>query len=369
MANTTLLLNGFSIIGDPQTNSNASQGGELMIHGGTALFEDDDIVVFEVENVTDDGVLTDQSVITGIIVYDNATDYFNDTQKYNYTAAPGDGGDIDFGRNTMGDRYIEFDASSLISTDTNAPELDEVAVVAGVDVLDMVASQNGPYVVSTNEALDLDGDGIISPEEASDGSFSDALNIFAEESLICFAAGTLIETPMGPQPIETLRAGDRVNTLDAGPQKIAWIGGSKTQGRGANAPVWIRRGAMGNVRDLWVSQNHRILVRGAAAELMFGEPEILVAAKHLVDGKSIQIVTRAELEYWHFLLDAHHIVFAEACATESLFPGQEALNSVSLAERDEIMGLFPDLADQPRDYWMSRYALKAYEARALLTAA
>jgi hypothetical protein len=369
MASTTLLLNGFSVIGDPQTNSNASDGGELMIHGGTALFEDDDIVVFEVENVTEDGVLTDESVITGITVYDNASDYFNDVQKYDYEAEPGGGGDIDFGRNTMGDRYLEFDASSLTSTDPEAPELGEIAVVAGVDVLGTVDSQNGPYVVSTNENLDLDGDGVITPDEASDGSFSDALNIFAEESMICFAAGTLIETPMGPQPIETLRVGDRVNTLDAGPQNIAWIGGSTTQGVGTNAPVWIRRGAMGNVRDLWVSQNHRLLVRGAAAELMFGEPEILVAAKHLVDGRDIQIVARPELEYWHFLLDAHHIVFAEACATESLFPGQETLNSVSVEERDEIIGLFPDLTDQPRDYWMSRYALKAYEARALLHAA
>ena len=52
MAETTLLLNGFSVIGDPQTNSNASNGGELMIHDGTAVFEDNDVIVFEVEGAT-----------------------------------------------------------------------------------------------------------------------------------------------------------------------------------------------------------------------------------------------------------------------------------------------------------------------------
>ncbi|WP_135503753.1 Hint domain-containing protein [Roseovarius aestuariivivens] len=365
MADTTLLLNGFSIIGDPKTNSNASNGGELMIHDGTAVFENDDVVVMVVENVTVDGVLTDQSVVTKIIVYENAGDYFNDVPKYTYDAAPGGGGDIETGRNTMGDRYLEFDASTLTSTDAGAPILGDLAMVAGVDILGTLASQNGPFEVPTNEDIDLNGDGIISGDEIADGAFTSALNILTEESLICFAAGTLIETPMGPQPIETLCVGDRVNTLDDGPQKIAWIGGAAARGTGANAPVRIRRGAIGNVRDLWVSQNHRMLVRGPQAELLFGEPEVLVAAKHLVDGDGIRIVPCAEVEYWHFLLDAHHIVFAEACATESLYPGQESLKSVTPQERDEIVALFPELAERTCDYGLSRYALKSFEARAL----
>ena len=78
MADTTLLLNGFSIIGNPQSNTNASNGGNLFIHGGTAVFEADDIIVFTVTNVTANGTLTDNSVVTGVIVYDNATDYYYD---------------------------------------------------------------------------------------------------------------------------------------------------------------------------------------------------------------------------------------------------------------------------------------------------
>ncbi|MEZ5716615.1 MAG: Hint domain-containing protein [Paracoccaceae bacterium] len=74
---------------------------------------------------------------------------------------------------------------------------------------------------------------------------------------ICFARGTLIETPAGPQAIETLKAGDLVNTLDAGPQTIRWIGGHSSAAIGPNAPIRIKAGTLGNVRDLWVSQNHR----------------------------------------------------------------------------------------------------------------
>ena len=49
-------------------------------------------------------------------------------------------------------------------------------------------------------------------------------------------------------------------------------------GAGAGAPVLIPAGALGNTRDLLVSQQHRMLVTGWRAELMFGEPEVLVAA-------------------------------------------------------------------------------------------
>lgn len=369
MADTTLVLNGFSIIGDPHTNSNASHGGNLMIHDGTAVFEDDDIIVFQVEGATEDGVLTDDSVIVGAIVYDNASDYLNDVPKYTYDAPPGGGADIDMGRDTMGDRYLEFDAGSLNSSDAGAPDLGEVAVVAGVDILGTLESTNGPFVVPTNEDIDLNGDGVISDDEEADASFSSSLNILTEPTIepasICFTAGTLIETPMGPQAVETLKAGDLVNTLDDGPQPIQWIGGRKTTATGAHAPVLLRAGSVGNVRDLRVSQNHRLVVTGHQAELLFGQAQVLVAAKHLVNGRTVRIEPGDEVEYWHFLLKDHQIVFAECCPSESLYPGKQSLNSVTPLERDEIISLFPELDDADCDCALSRYEVKAYEARVM----
>ena len=40
----------------------------------------------------------------------------------------------------------------------------------------------------------------------------------------CFTAGTCIRTPRGEVPVETLKLGDQVLTLDNGPQEIRWIG-------------------------------------------------------------------------------------------------------------------------------------------------
>ncbi|MBO6884233.1 MAG: Hint domain-containing protein [Marivita sp.] len=363
MATTTLLLNGFSVVGDPQTtNTNASNGGEYMLHSATALFEDNDIVVYVVENTTVDGVLTEDSVVTSIIVYDNASDYYNDIAKYTYTGSA----DVDMGRRTMGDRYLEIDATGLTSTDPGAPVLGDVAAIAGVNILETLATQNGPLEIPTNEDLDLNGDGIISPEEAADGSFSSDVADFLV--VICFAAGTLIETPGGPRFIESLREGDEVNTLDAGPKPIRWIGHVRVPGNGVNTPIRISRGALGNIRDLWVSPNHRMLLRGSKAELMFGEDEVFVAAKHLVNGTTIVPDPRPMVEYWHFLCDAHHVVFAEGCPAETLYPGNMALQSVEDDARDEILGLLKETEALILDaQQMARYTLKRHEAIALLS--
>jgi len=358
MPSTTLLLNGFSIIGDPHTNSAAAGGGRLHIHGGTSIFEPDDIIVFQVEYVTVNGVLTGESEIVGVIVYDHATDYYNDVPMFTYSGSA----DIDTGRRNMGDRYLEFDAGGLTSSDPGAPVLGDMAVVAGVDILGTLATTNGPLRVNTNETIDLNGDGIISPDEEGDGLFSDDLNILA---VVCFGRGTLIDTPDGPRAIETLAADDMVNTLDNGPQPIRWIGSRRVAAMGAHAPVRIKPGALGNVRELVVSPNHRMLVSGAQSELLFGQSEVLVAAKHLVNDDSIRVVPHREIEYFHFLFDAHQIVFAECCPAESLFPAAHTLSAVTDESRAEIISLFPELEHRECIGDLSRYALKQYEARAL----
>ncbi|WP_238368043.1 Hint domain-containing protein [Mesobacterium pallidum] len=360
MATTTLLLNGFSVIGVPlNVNSNASHGGELMIHDGTEVWDDDDIIMLTVTGANPDGTLSADAVITGITVYEHATDYFNDVPKFTYTGSA----DLDVGRNHMGDRYLDFDASGLTSSDPGAPVLEELVAVAGVDILDTLANQNGPLEISTNEDIDFDGDGVISGLEAADGLFSSDLNIL---TVICFARGTLIDCPDGPRYIETLREGDLVNTLDHGAQPIRWIGARKIGARGKHAPVRIRAGALGNVRDLVVSPNHRMLLRGPTAALMFGADEILVSAKYLVNDRTIRREPRDEIEYYNFLFDGHEIVFSEGAPSESLYPGPQALESVPDESRAEIIELFPELAEMPYEGALARRALKGYEAKALV---
>lgn len=171
---------------------------------------------------------------------------------------------------------------------------------------------------------------------------------------ICFVSGTLIETDRGEVAVEDLAVGDRVMTADNGYQEIRWIGVNSLSGRFLDAapkmrPVRISAGALGGglpTRDLYVSPQHRVLVRSRIAQKMFGADEVLVAAKQLVILDGIDYVDDGRgVSYVHFLCDRHEVVFANGSASESLFTGPEALKSVSAEAREEIFALFPELMD------------------------
>jgi hypothetical protein len=160
----------------------------------------------------------------------------------------------------------------------------------------------------------------------------------------CFVAGTLIDTPDGPVAADRLRPGDRVLTLDRGAQRLVWVGRRAVPGTGRFAPVRFAPGTLGNAATLEVSPQHRMLVRGWRAELLFGEPEVLVAAVHLVDGDRITRAPRDTVTYVHLMFDRHEIVMAAGVPSESFNPGA-ALLARDRALRDELAALFPGLPD------------------------
>ncbi|MFT4012105.1 MAG: Hint domain-containing protein [Paracoccus sp. (in: a-proteobacteria)] len=169
---------------------------------------------------------------------------------------------------------------------------------------------------------------------------------------VCFRSGTMIATDKGERPVEDLRAGDLVLTHDHGPQPIRWIGCKSLGGALLGLfptlrPVRIRAGALGSGlprRDLYLSQQHRVLVRSRIAESLLGGPEVLVAAKHLTGLPGIEIdQENVDLRYFHMLFDRHEIVLSEGAQTESLFTGPEAMKALPPETRAEVMALFPKL--------------------------
>lgn len=174
-------------------------------------------------------------------------------------------------------------------------------------------------------------------------------------TLICFAAGTAIRTLDGECPVEALAVGDLVMTADHGPQAIRWIGSKKLGAAELRAnpdlrPIRISAWALGRNmpdRDLVVSPQHRVVVRSAIAGKMFDTEEILVPAKKLLDVEGVDYdeVGPEGVEYFHFLFDAHEVVYSNGALTESLFTGPEALKSVSEDARAELEALFPQLLD------------------------
>lgn len=198
------------------------------------------------------------------------------------------------------------------------------------------------------------------------GTAVDGDSLNAENTAVCFVAGTLIVTGHGQLPIEDLKPGDLVLTMDHGFRPIRWIGSTKVVGKGALAPITIKSGALTNVRDLRVSPQHRMFLSGWKAQMLFGENEVLAAAKHLVNDTSIFQQECDQVEYYHILFDGHEIIFAEGCPAESFHPGDKSLGALGEETRQEIFALFPQLAEL--DFYKSygdsaRRSLKAHEAR------
>ena len=185
----------------------------------------------------------------------------------------------------------------------------------------------------------------------------------------CFVAGTLIRTPQGEVPVESLLPGDLVLTQDDGPQPLRWIGRRTVAAEGVLAPIEIRAGTFGPHGRLLVSPQHRVMIRDALAELWFGEAEVLVAAKDLVNGRSVWVREGGMVEYVHILFDRHQVVWSEGLATESFLPGPQTTASFERAIIDEICMIFPEIDRSTGLGYSSaaRRALRGFEAQVLLS--
>ncbi len=207
---------------------------------------------------------------------------------------------------------------------------------------------------------------------ASGTEFTDAPgnNGVPWDALLCFTYGTLIDTPDGPRPIEDLVAGDLVTTLDNGSRPLRWVGARAVAPaemllRPELRPVCFETGAVGNSRRLLVSPQHRMLLNDWRAQVYFGEDHVLIAAKAMVNGKTIrQVMPEHGVVYCHLLFDRHEVILAEGALSESFHPGEIGLGALGEAQRREIEALFPTLALQARRAAFP--IVRQSEARALL---
>ncbi|SLN41276.1 hypothetical protein ROJ8625_01965 [Roseivivax jejudonensis] len=145
------------------------------------------------------------------------------------------------------------------------------------------------------------------------------LQRFAQVACVSFTRGTLITLASGEQrAVESLAVGDIVLTRDDGAQPIRWIGQTTTRAVGDFAPIVIRAGTLHNTNDLVVSPDHRLFIYQRTDRLGAGRSELLVKARHLVNGDSVTRLTGGFVDYFQMLFDRHQIIYAEGIAAESM---------------------------------------------------
>lgn len=193
--------------------------------------------------------------------------------------------------------------------------------------------------------------------------------------LICVARGTHVATPEGEVRVEDIRPGDLVLTADGRAEPVRWIGSRRLAAPELAAdpalrPIRIAAGAFGPARparDLRVSPQHRVLLSGWQAELLFGQERVLVPAKGLVDDQGVRVdQSTEEVEYFHILLGRHEVILTEGLPTESFFPGPHSLAELDRPVRVELLRLFPGLAEATVPFEPAEPGLRPWEARLML---
>ncbi|MBT0957491.1 Hint domain-containing protein [Alphaproteobacteria bacterium KMM 3653] len=330
-------------------------------------------------------------------------DGFTITMTLTIPVTAGEENDIRIGIADVGD--ANYDSNLLIAGDSVQTEVvaisDSVDMFANgnktLDVLDndinngsgtlTVTHINGVAVnygdsvtLATGEVVTLNNDGTFDIQGDADlgtvnftygivnGDGTDDVGYVTVNTVPCFVAGTGILTPSGEVPVESLRPGDLVMTLDDGPQPLRWAGRRSVAAQGDYAPIAFAAGALGDHDALELSPQHRVLLSDERAELMFDALEVLVAAKELVNDMTVRRRRGGQVTYVHLMFDRHQIIWSAGLPSESFLPGAQTLSVFDRAVVEEITALFPQLDPRTGQGYSpaARPVLRSFEAQALI---
>jgi hypothetical protein len=158
--------------------------------------------------------------------------------------------------------------------------------------------------------------------------------------LLCFLRGTLIDTPNGSRPVESLIQGDQVLTADGQVRSVRWLWRQTVVSIFADKlrayPIRIMAGALGENlpdRDLYLSPDHAILIEGC-----------LIHAGALVNNTTILRMADPEprFVYYHIELEDHSLILAHGVSAETFV---DNVTRRSFDNYDEYEAFYGD-ADQ-----------------------
>ena len=233
---------------------------------------------------------------------------------------------------------------------------------------DTVELNTGQFVtLNSNGTITVIGNG--DPENfnftytATDGTNTDTAYVEIE-AVPCFVAGTMIRTPNGEQPVETLCIGDLVQTKDNGDKPVRWIGGRKCP-PGHMAPICIRNGTLDRMTTLRFTPTPH-----SGAGRAGGAPVRQRGGSRRGQGsgrRSITKVQGGDVTYVHLMFDMHQVVYSQGLETESFLPGPQTTNLFEQQVVDEICRLFPELDPNTGNGYSpaARRTLRHFEAQLL----
>ncbi|MEY8841032.1 Hint domain-containing protein, partial [Cribrihabitans sp. XS_ASV171] len=245
-----------------------------------------------------DGTYT---LLTGDVSGEQGSALNTSPQDLDTTLATQGGGTI--GENTV------FDVGENVATGGGLSGVYKGSIlINGVEYLAVTntAGVNTVYLVTSLSAADAEY-----PALVTDGS------IDVDPLPVCFAVGTLIATPGGETPVETLQIGDRVLTCDGRAVPVRWVGRQTLHKLFTPperlAPVRVRESALAEGvphTDLVLTADHALILEGLA-----------INAGALVNGTTIAFDSMDSLPervtYYHVETEQHEVILANGAAAET----------------------------------------------------
>ncbi len=200
-----------------------------------------------------------------------------------------------------------------------------------------------------NQTLDLNNDGDTTdttPREQGNANF----NVTPVSTMPCFVAGTMILTPDGERPIESLSEGDFVTLASGGVAPILVVAHWQRVLQSPDhpmRPIRVSAGALGPglpTRDLALSPQHGLLA-GATQLCCLAVPgEALVRARALTGLRGVRVMRGCRAVRYHtVMLNRHALIMANGAIVESFYPGRLAMMALPQPLQQRLEAEFPGL--------------------------
>ncbi|ARE40268.1 iron-regulated protein frpC [Rhodovulum sp. P5] len=199
-----------------------------------------------------------------------------------------------------------------------------------------------------------------------------------DEAFTAFARGTLFTTTEGPVAVEDLYPGMMLDTADAGPQRLLWVGSTLlAPPRGPEPPetpllTRISADSLGIGRpmpDLVLGPRARMLVRYPGCATVLNSDAAFAPASSFIDGVAfVGLNVVQPTRVYHLALASQHILLANGVEVESYHPGENVLPLMNRDSLGRFLSLFPHLQSHTGFGTMVLPRLTTFEAERLSAA-
>lgn len=268
---------------------------------------------------------------------------------------------VDFA-NAAGTGHFTYSPSTLLSV-----SLSSIPTIVNVQAGDTVTVTGATSITQSGNVVTFHGVGLLGLATVSytipvGATYTtNPLNNTITFVTPCFVRGTMIATPDGDVPVEFLKMGDLVLSLNNGVVPVTWLGSRTIDPKTVDKPrdelpVRIRAGAIAeNIpqRDLLVSPDHCMFIQGS-----------LIPAKLLINGTTVtQAITLNPVDYYHVELEEHDVIWAEGAQAESYL---DLGNKSAFFEPGVLQFTSPKAKQAKACYPLAYWGPAVDQARALL---